>query len=200
MDLSPGRRAVWVALADQFLDTETRYLIPSAALRCVEAGLELEAADIWRHEVFPVVGHNLFEVAGEWACWPEEWLVEQIAAQRCRPRCLANPVQRACARICCRAYEERWNAIDRCIRLLERAPQRRQIADDLEFLARVYFDFCPPSCPHMWADRTSELRRLYEVAFLPIFCPLVVPGDSAGCPESVPICAARVDAVLSPAR
>jgi hypothetical protein len=199
MDISPGRRAAWIALADQFLDTETRYLIPSAALRCVEAGLAREARDIWRHEVFPVVGHNLFEVAGEWALWPEEWLVDQITAQRDRPRCLAGLVHRACARICCRVYEDRWTAIDRCILLLERAPQRRRTAADLEFLARVYFDFCPPSCSHMSADRTSELRRLYETEFLAIFCPLVVPGDSITA-ESVRICAARVDTALSPSR
>jgi hypothetical protein len=199
MDFSPGRRAVWVALADQFLDTETRYLIPSTALRCVEAGLELEARDIWRHEVFPVVGHNLFEVAGEWACWPEEWLVEQIAAQRYRPRCLASLVQRACARICCCAYEDRWTAIDRCIRLLEETPAalRCATADDLELLARLYFDFCPASPGSISPERRLELRRRYRPEFLPIFRPLVVPGG-AGHMESESICAARVDTALLP--
>jgi hypothetical protein len=199
MDLSPGRRAVWVAFADQFLDTETRHLIPSAALRCVEVGLALEARDIWRDEVFPVVGHNLFEVAGEWACWPEEWLIEQIAAQRDRRRCLAGLVQRACARICCCACEDRWNAIDRCIRLLEETPSalRRSTAGDLELLARLYFDFCPASRASISPERRFELHRRYRSEFLPIFRPLVVPGG-AGHMESESICAARVDAALLP--
>lgn len=197
MDLSPGRRGVWVALADQFLDTETRHLVPCAALRCVEAGLAVEARDIWRHEVFPVVGHNLFDIAGEWAGWPEEWLVEQIAARRERRGRVADMVRRGCARICSRAFEGRWIAIDRCIGLLDGTPPplRRSTAGDLELLARVYFDFCPPPCVDLSAGRRDALRRLYRAAFLPIFGPLVVAGGVPGCAESIDICAARVESV-----
>jgi len=198
MDISPGRRAVWVALADQFLDTETRYLIPSAALRCVEAGLAAEARDIWRDEVFPVVGHNLLDIAGDWAGWPEEWLVEQIAAVRERRGGVADLVHRGFARIGRRAFEDRWTAIDGCIRLLDGTASalRPSTAGDLELLARVYFDFCPAPCVQMSPERRSALRRLYRAEFLPIFAPLVVP-DASGHPESIDICAARMDAVLS---
>jgi len=202
MDTSPGRRGVWIALAEQFLDTETRYLIPSAALRCVESGISAgEARHIWCHEVFPAVGANLFEIAGEWAGWNEEWLVERIAAQRERDGSrFSGLVHRICARICYCAAEERWTAIDRCIRLLEETPLalRPAMAGDLELLARLYFDFCPASSEHMSVGRRQDLSRLCRTTFLPIFRPLVVSGSGAGRAESEQICAARVGAALSP--
>ena len=69
----PSRIDVWVAMADHFLDTETRHDIPFAALRCVEAGLSsVEARSVWQHEVEPAVRFNVWDVAGEWACWDKE--------------------------------------------------------------------------------------------------------------------------------
>jgi hypothetical protein len=200
MDVSPGRRAVWVALADQFLDTETRHLIPSAALCCVEAGLAAEARAIWHHEVFPVVGHNHFEIAGDWAGWPEEWLGEQIAARRERRCRVADMVHRACARIGRRVFESRWIAIARCIRLLDGTPPplRGSTAADLELLARSYFDFCPAPSVHTSTGRRGALQRLYRAAFLPIFAPLVVASGVHRPAESIDICAARVETLLSP--
>lgn len=78
-------RRVWVAFADQFLDTETRHDLPLAALAAVEAGLSVdEALDVWRFEVFPVVGANLLSIAGEWAGWDEAWLAAEIREVRRR--------------------------------------------------------------------------------------------------------------------
>jgi hypothetical protein len=56
----PTRRAIWIALADQFLDTETRTWIPHTALQIVEAGYPLEEARrIWRYEVSPGIDQRL---------------------------------------------------------------------------------------------------------------------------------------------
>ena len=79
----PGRITVWLAMADHFLDTETRHDIPLTALLCVEAGWSCERArDAWRHEVSPAVAFNLWSVAGEWAGWDREWLVARIERLR----------------------------------------------------------------------------------------------------------------------
>lgn len=48
----PQRVDVWVAMADHFLDTETRHELPRTALACLEAGLSAaEARDVWYYEV-----------------------------------------------------------------------------------------------------------------------------------------------------
>ena len=63
-----NRVDVWEAMADHFLDTETRQDLARTAWRCVQAGLTVEqAARIWRDEICPAVGWNLWQVAGEWA-------------------------------------------------------------------------------------------------------------------------------------
>src|SRR5262245_40531383 len=83
----PRRVAVWTAMADHFLDTETRHSVPFTALRCLEAGLTSEeACDVWRYEVTPVVGMNLWSVAGVWDGWDEAWLIEQIRRARASNR------------------------------------------------------------------------------------------------------------------
>jgi hypothetical protein len=77
------RNAVWIAMAEHYLDTETRPAMPFTALTCVEAGLSVEAARrIWRDEVEAVLGVNLLSVAGEWAGWEEAWLIEKLKARR----------------------------------------------------------------------------------------------------------------------
>lgn len=79
------REDVWVALADQFLDTETRAWIPHAARVCVEAGLTPERAfEVWAYEVTPALWPNLWSVAGEWAGWERSWLCARIRRHRTR--------------------------------------------------------------------------------------------------------------------
>lgn len=62
------RRPLWAAMADLFLDTETRWSTPFIAARCVESGYDDEALErIFWAEVFPEAIGNLLQVAGEWA-------------------------------------------------------------------------------------------------------------------------------------
>ena len=66
--------AIWLDLAEHFLDTETRHLIPASAGLCVRAGLSIEAAgNIWRYEVTPAV-------------WPPLGMIalDQLTCRRCR--------------------------------------------------------------------------------------------------------------------
>ena len=68
-------RPVWSALADLFLDTEVRWFLPRAAHEAVVAGFSWEETQhALLFQVGPVVEHNLADVAGEWAGWPDEWL------------------------------------------------------------------------------------------------------------------------------
>lgn len=170
MTTSESRYQVWDALADHYLDTETRYLVPSTAWRCLEAGLSpKEAADIWCYEVTPALHFNLMCVAGEWTGWPREWLIERIESRRILFR---GPFAYLTYRLFALCIHRSWVAIQRTMELLLRAPpeRRRELASDLEWLARWYFDFCgEPS-----VRDPAALLLLFRDSFLPIFEPLVV--------------------------
>jgi hypothetical protein len=186
------RHDLWEAMADLFLDTETRYQIPALAGRCVRNGLTPEAArNIWRHEVTPAVWHNLMDVAGEWAGWPREWLVARIEeGQRQTPPSWADALRYHATAW---AIDPVWRAVERCIDVLAQlSPSeaaKRQAT--LTWLARVFFDFVPGARP---AD--PDLLTVYRETFLPIFAPLVVSCRITG--ESPARCRERVEVALAP--
>lgn len=74
-----SREAVWIAMADLFLDTEVRWFLPAVAGAAVREGYDWpETRRILEREVAPVLAPNLLSVAGEWAGWDEQWLVAAI--------------------------------------------------------------------------------------------------------------------------
>lgn len=73
------RRKLWLALSELFLDTETRRSFPGIVQVARDSGYSWKQIEsIFWNEVTPAVGYNLFEVAGDWAGFPEEWLVAEI--------------------------------------------------------------------------------------------------------------------------
>lgn len=114
------RIAIWLSMADHFLDSDTSDQIPETAALCVRVGLTIEQArDIWCHEVSPAVSFNLYLVAGEWGAWDEAWLLERVQKIRAKPR---GAIRRFLDRSALR-YEA-WRSIERCMQdLLERRAQ-----------------------------------------------------------------------------
>jgi hypothetical protein len=159
--------AVWSSMAGHFLDTETRHDLPYTALCCVEAGLSAaQARQVWQFEVSPAVGSNLFSVAGEWAGWDHDWLVERIERMRVswwnRPgpwRWLRTPLV---------LQSDQWLAIERCMRFLQAMPcemTRKRVARDLAWLTRHLVDFCPKDLSTLEAEERELLRQLYPAPF-----------------------------------
>jgi hypothetical protein len=67
-DTLRGRRPVWEAMSDLFLDTEVRWQLHFVARACASSPYEPEQLDhIFWVEVFPLAIGNLLQVAGEWA-------------------------------------------------------------------------------------------------------------------------------------
>jgi hypothetical protein len=117
--------AIWESMADHFLDTDTDEWIPRTARLCVEAGLSTaEAGRIWRFEVVPAVWPNCWDLAGEWACWPTEWLVAAIERARGRwpnrPGLCGELVYRMRVHL----FHESWRAIAREMQRINRAAGR----------------------------------------------------------------------------
>ena len=187
------RRAIWLRFADQFLDSEERTYIPTAALACVEAGCSIaEARAIWRYEVTPAVWPNVWSVAGEWGVWDESWLVERIERLRRRWINRVQPLAAALYRSRAWHLDSCFRAIAGCMAVLESTPQGRRaaLAADLETLAQIYFDFLASR-----AVVRPELPTLYAETFLPIFRPLAVRDPLSK--ESPEGCDARVREALA---
>jgi len=87
------RHAVWIALSDLFLDTDVRlhYVYIVRILAAAPYSIE-ELARILNDEVTPVLQHNLMQVAGEWALFPDEWVIAEVSKRRDKRRWLPNVV------------------------------------------------------------------------------------------------------------
>jgi hypothetical protein len=90
------RKPIWVALSKLYLDTE---LSESTLLSIVETFKKsvftlAEIKKIDRTEVFPVLQVNLVSVAGEWAGFDEEWLVETIVSSLEKRNAVTNIVNK----------------------------------------------------------------------------------------------------------
>jgi len=178
---NPKLADVWVAMAEHFLDTETRHDIPMTALCCIEAGLGIaEARDVWRYEVSPAVGFNLSDVAGEWAGWDRDWLVERI--ERLRKRWDNAPWTARAMRYHVRAHalDGVWRAIERHMEVLtslEKHELRAKAARDMTMLARHAFDFCPQDLNALPEDVLNRLRALFPEPFMHAMAPAFVGRD-----------------------
>lgn len=168
-------------MAEHFLDTETRHKIPLTALRCVEAGISTkEARDVWRYQVSPAVGVNLWTPTGEWVGWDRDWLVNRIRTVQSRwPNRL--PIARYLFyRVRVHLVHRDWISLERCMDELLRVPpeHREQMAKDLATLARHYFDFHPEDAKTDDPTR-KRLETLYPEPFSRIFEPALLRGSAS---------------------
>jgi hypothetical protein len=83
-----SREAVWLALADLWLDTEITATTLDAIVRTLrDSGLPLaELEQIFYYEVAPVVWRNAWSVAGEWSGFDPQWLREECGRNQQRGR------------------------------------------------------------------------------------------------------------------
>ncbi len=74
------RKPIWIALSDFYLDTELQESdFRNIAFKIIESPYSIkEIKEINKYEIFPVLQPNLTSVTGEWAGFPENWLVENI--------------------------------------------------------------------------------------------------------------------------
>lgn len=139
--MSVSREDVWEALADQFLDTETRTWVPRTARMCLEAGLDPAAAfEVWAYEVTPAVFFNLCLVAGEWAGWDREWLCARIERCRVKPSKLGYLVYRVRALIA----HESWLRIEECMNELLALPHADRTRREAEMTRELDLAVNPP--------------------------------------------------------
>lgn len=176
--LEPSRVVVWEAMAEHFLDTETRPQIPRTALCCVAHGLTIPAArDVWRFEVTPALWHNLWNPAGVWDGWSPRWLVERITAKRRSWLRRLRWLDAVCYRVSASDQDSYWRAMERVMQLLQDQPatEHGAIVSQLEWLAGHYFDVSSSSpCQRIVA--TGPVAALFDGGGRRILESLVVPA------------------------
>ena len=73
------RLPLWEALGNLYLDTESDAFVPLVVKAAREGGFSLkEVEHILKWEIRPALYFNYLDVAGEWAGWDNDWLVERI--------------------------------------------------------------------------------------------------------------------------
>jgi hypothetical protein len=167
--------AVWEAMAEHFLDTETRQDIPYTARVAGEAGLSVdEAFAVWSYDVSPAVAMNVLCVAGEWAGWDRASLIRRIREKRV-------PEHRRKPRAAHRRKPGQWLSIERCMEVLVAAGTddagQSQMVRDLRLLANHYFDFVPQDLTELDGPTRRRLWSLFPDPFLHIFRPALLWGE-----------------------
>jgi hypothetical protein len=91
------RFPVWDALSEFFLDTELDkrdYERISKILADSKYSIN-ELQEILYYEVYPVCKWNMFSVAGEWAGFHPDWIMENIAPRKDRrPKLRMGPIHK----------------------------------------------------------------------------------------------------------
>ncbi len=179
----PAREEVWVAMADHFLDTETRHDIPLTAMRCVEVGLSVSGArKIWCYEVSRAVGFNAWGVAGEWAGWDRDWLIQRIERLRSRWDNAPGTARWLRYRFRVHLMHRIWIAIGRCMKVIQsfhKPGDQKQVSIELASLARHLFDFSPDDYGALRGEEAARLSELYPEPFWYALEPALAPGEAA---------------------
>jgi len=74
------RLSLWRAFSGFFLDTEltdSDFHRIAKVVRAANCTLKEAEAILW-NEVYPILEGNLRNVAGVWAGWPDDWLVQHL--------------------------------------------------------------------------------------------------------------------------
>ena len=117
-----NRRAVWQALSDIFLDTDTSLSREWRARQLSQSPYSLdELEEILVTEVYPACRGNLFSIAGEWAGFDIDWLEERIHRRANSPLRSLHPFNLGRLTI---ATSLEWRATKRAVRAFRTAAQR----------------------------------------------------------------------------
>ena len=164
MTIPDDRTAVWLAMANQFLDSEERPDIPQVALVALEAGLTVdEAHRVWMYEVAPALAPNLWSVAGEWGAWDPDFVVKRVRMGASDPRrhhvwgLLGYGIAMA-------PFLGMFRAIGATMAVLAEVDgeARAQRARELTWLAQHFFDIGAwPASP----GERPRLAQLYDTCF-----------------------------------
>jgi len=88
------RKPIWISLSEFYLDTKlNKSNFRNIAFKIKESPYTFEEVKkINKYEIFPVLQINLLSVAGEWAGFNEEWLIDKIT-KKIKKKSLLNDLK-----------------------------------------------------------------------------------------------------------
>jgi hypothetical protein len=154
----PDRRALWIAMSELFLDTDVRLHYAWVAQVAAASAFSLDELEaIFRDEVAPVLEPNLMSIAGEWAGFNEEWLVNAITAGEGKRHTMQTAALRD------------WQAVAHlvsCLRALPPALRQPRVALWRK-LQPLFLDLVPP--PPSDLPRADHLEYVFEREMMPSY-------------------------------
>ena len=152
------RQPLWLALSDLFLDTDVRLNYPHIARAIAQSPFsDLELQSIFQNEVAPIVEQNLFDIVGDWAGFPDDWLFAEITRRGSAPYQLRSDVLKHFHAVLALAQHVRGlSPVDLEVRL--------QI---WHLLADLYLYREPPLPPGLPPDAEAIFRQEIQLAYGP---------------------------------
>ena len=173
LELSEAERhrrwMVWSAMAEVFLDTETRPSVSLLALACLESGYtQTELDEIWRHEVSPVLAPNLLTMAGAWAWGDLAWM-EELIVRRHR-----GILDRLWARVC----RSHWREACRLMDWLRGWPEdeRSRVAHALFRMTWAAYSDLSAEALNLSGLSEASITKIWTEAAVPLMTNLYVKG------------------------
>lgn len=182
-----AREELWIALADLFLDTETRWFLPDAAQVAVRHGFSWEqVSSILDYELTPVVGPNLLDVAGEWAGFDRGWLLPALRQAQAGGHGLGARIKAFSGR---RANARLYDALRQLMEYLGGVPAADLPEESrrLRNLARLVLEPVWTSCSGFWSwvrelglgSTPEQVQTSFHHGIAPVYGPLLVyDGDA----------------------
>lgn len=164
MGIPEQREEVWLAMADQFLDSEERHALPELAAIALAAGLTPEEASrVFMFEVAPALAPNLWSGLGVWGAWDRVRVLRWIRRCRLDPR-REHPLAAALYALTMGPFDGVRRALVGTMGVLAEVEgaERRTRVEGLTWLVRAYLGFDVPPVGH--AERAAY-RALFEECF-----------------------------------
>ena len=153
--------ALWLALSDLFLDTETRWSLPRIAGIAVKRGFTWPQVKFaLEKEVAPVVGPNLLSVAGEWAGFEEDWLFKNIRSSK------NSLIKQGAAKIWSYISREQLQALEKLYQYLD--DWEASDADELQNEIRLLSDLLHLHLEKDWMRCFSLWSKLKTFDLFPL--------------------------------
>jgi hypothetical protein len=160
------KQAIWIAFADLFLDTDVRLHYAHIAWVAAQSPFSLpQLKDILDQEVTPALQSNLLGVAGDWAGFPDDWVIRQVEATTAKSKWLRAPRMVN--------MDRHWSVLASLITLMRETPEaeRETFRRVLRLLISLFLVKREGGSENFPGWSPQALEALFRQRLTPLFLP-----------------------------